>query len=111
MSLEQEFLYYSNRLQNKHSPSDSPICDQIFIESASHTYLNVKVVLSKDLLEEINTVSQTMGATPEVILANYLQYGEDICLTPIQPEIPLPEDLDYDVTYLLQSYDEMGIEE
>lgn len=109
MSLEQEFSYYSSKIQ-KNQPSVStsiPNNPLIYLGGDKCTYLNVKLVLSKELLEEINTVSETLEIAPEMTLANYLQYANDLKLVPIKPEIEMEEDLDYDATYYLDvDYDD-----
>lgn len=114
MSLEKEFAKYSNLLKNNRSITNSAneelepsiTSQSVLVGGSGCTYLNVKLVLTNDLLEEINAVSNTLGVTPEVTLANYLQYGNDIQLVPIRPEVPLEEDLDYDVTYLIDVNDQ-----
>lgn len=117
MSLEKEFLYYSSRLKNQ-TLSNTDVCNMtpesdnsVYIGGDDCTYLNIKLVLSKELLEEINVVSETLGITPEATLANYVQYGQDLRLIPITPKVPIAEDLDYDVTYYLEVNDNFFIEE
>jgi len=117
MSLEKEFLYYSSKLRSTQTSSNTDVCNSIdnlenltYIGGDNCTYLNIKLVMSKELLEEINVVSETLGITPEATLANYVQYGNDIRLVPIVPKIKYDEDMDYDVIYYIDVNDDYYME-
>lgn len=115
MNLEQEFSAYANKLKQTSNTQCQPLNpneEYVDIDPEKNTYLNIKLVLSHKLIDEMATVAQTLNTNIQEVLSNYLQSGMDLDLTTIYPVGGNQEndELLYDAIYYLEETIDEGLD-
>jgi hypothetical protein len=115
MSIEKELTKYASIVQAKEKINqpldDRPILENNFLYGGEdYTYINVSLLMRKDLLEDINLMSEELELNPNYTLSIVLHelVTNGLMLTPIEPICTLDDNgdelesnIEIDAHYLL----------
>lgn len=97
MSIEKELKKYKAMITAKEHTNqplaDKPVADSMLCGGEEFTYINISLLMRKDLLEDINLMSERMEMPPCYTLSLVLHelVNNGLMLTPIEPIYTIDE--------------------